>query len=213
MILSTIEHLAADFAGDPNQTRFSGKFTAAVNRAQEQFALDSKALFKDTSWTTTAGTATLDLPSDFVLEESVHYNGLPLKPVSRRTLAILYPDQDWTLLEGTPTMYMIDPEEAVKSVRLIPIPQEAKTVIMRHYPLPASVSASSDVVLNSSTLMVQFHLAIAALTAWFLLLYETATPEILLKRNELMKIYSDGVTKAVDTFGNTKSEPLRMRPK
>lgn len=213
MILSTIDQLVADFVGDPNQTRYAGKFTAAVNRAQEQFALDSRTLFKDTTYTTTAADSTYDLPSDFLLEESVLYNGFPLKPVSRRTLYALYPDQDWTLLNGTPTMYMVDPEVGVATLRLIPVPQEAKTVALRYYPLPASVSNDTDVILNSSTLMQQFHMGIAALAAWYLLLYEEVTPPIIMKRNELMKVYQEAATKAIDTFGNTRSEPLRMRPK
>lgn len=213
MIYSTLEQFCADFCGDPDKTRFSAKYPGAINRAQEQFAADSKALFKDQSFTSTAGTATVDLPSDFTLEESVIYDGLPLKPVSRHTLAILYPGTDWTTLQGTPTHYMIDPEEASKVLRFIPIPQEAKSGSMRYYPLPAEVSAASDVILNASALMGQFHMGVAALAAWIVLLFESPTPEIVEKRRGLMKVYSDAVTKAVDTFGNTKSEPLRIRPK
>ena len=213
MILSTLQQLAADLAGDPSQTRFSDKYVSCVNRAQEQFAMDSKALFKDTSYTTSSGDSTYDLPTDFILEQSVTYNGYPLKPISRHTLYTLYPGTDWTLLEGTPTHYMIDPEEAVKTLRLIPIPQEAQTASMRYFPLPAEVSAVGDIVLNSSSLMAQFHMGIAAFAAWLLLTFETATPELVEKRRELMKIYQDAVTKAIDTYGNTKSEALRMRPK
>ena len=213
MILSTIEARTARFLGDPDKTRYAGVYTDAVNDSQKQFALDSGALFKDQAYTTVSGTSTYALPSDFVLEDTVTYNGLPLKPVSRHTLYTLYPDTDWTLLEGTPTMYMVDPEEASMVLRLIPIPQEAKTVSMRYAPLPADVSAVGDVVLNSSTLLVQFHLGIAALAAWIILQSEIVTPEILAKSGQMMKIYSDAVSKAVEKFGNTKSEPLRLRPK
>ena len=175
--------------------------------------MDSKALFKDKSYTTVAGTSTYTLPTDFILEDTVTYDGLPLSPVSRHTLYSLYPSTDWTELTGTPTYYMVDPEEAALALRLIPIPQEAKAVSMRYYPMPASVTGSSDVVLNSSSLMSQFHMGIAALSAWLVLTFETSSPEIVEKRRELMKIYNDAVTKAIDTFGNTKSEPLVVRPK
>lgn len=213
MILSTITTRTARFLGDPDQTRFSAQYTDAINDAQKQFALDSGALFKDKAYTTVAGTSIYTLPTDFILEDTVTYNGLPLKPISRHTLYTLYPGTDWTLLTGTPTHYMIDPEEAVLSIRLIPQPIEAQAVSMRYAPLPADVSASTDVVLNASTLMTQFHLGIAALAAWLILQSEQVTPEVQAKTVEMMKIYNDAVTKAVDKFGNTKSEPLRIRPK
>ena len=213
MNLTTLQQLSADMVGDPDQTRFSSKYVAAVNRAQEQFALDSKALFKDKAYTTVSGTSTYTLPTDFICEDTVTYNGYPLIPVSRHTLYKLYPDTDWTLLTGTPKHFMVDPEEASLVLRLIPIPQEAKAVSMRYYPMPAAVSAGSDVVLNSSTLMVQFHMAIAAMAAYLVLTFEESTPAVSDKRRELIKIYADGVAKAVDTFKNTASEPLRLRPK
>jgi len=213
VILSTLQQLVADFVGDPNQTRFSAtQYVDAINRAQEQFILDSKSLFKYATHTSTAGTSTYSLTTDFLLEESITYNGIYLKPVSRRTLAVLYPDTDWTLLEGTPTMYMIDPEQINRVFRLIPIPQEAKTVVLKYLALPSEVSAATDVVLNAATLMTQFHMGVAAFAAWILLNYETATPEIVEKKREMQKIYQDYVNKAIENYGNTKSEPLRFRP-
>lgn len=213
MILSTLQARTARFLGDPDQTRYSAGYVDAINDAQKQFALDSGALFKDRAYTTVAGTSTYSLPSDFICEDTVTYDGLPLKPISRHSLYTLYPATDWTLLTGTPKYYMTDPEAASLSLRLIPIPQEAKTVSMRYAPLPADVSSGSDVVLNSSTLLVQFHLGISALAAWIILQGEIVTPEIQAKMREMMKIYSDAVTKAVDKFGNTKSESMRIRPR
>lgn len=214
MNLTTLQARTARFLGDPDQTRYADAYVDAINDAQKQFALDSGALFKDQAYTTTADNPIAGtLPTDFILEDTVTYDGLPLDPISRHTLYTLYPGTDWTALKGTPKYYMVDPEEAVLSLRLIPIPQDAKTVSMRYAPLPADVSGSTDVVLNSSTLLVQFHLGIAALAAWIVLQGETVTPEIQAKAGEMMKIYNDAVTKAIDKFGNTKSEPLRMRPK
>lgn len=211
MNLTTIQSRTAKFCGDPDQTRFSSGYVDAINDAQKQFTLDTKSLFKDVAYTTVSGTSTYALPTDFLYEDTVTYNGLPLDPVSRHTLYTLYPDTDWTLLEGTPKCYMVDPEEASLVVRLIPIPQEAKPVSMRYYPLPTDVSSGSDVILNSSTLMTQFHLGIAAYAAWIILTSETITPEIVVKRNELLRIYTDAVEKAINTFKNTASAPLRLR--
>ena len=213
MNLTTLQARTASFLGDIDQTRYSAGYVNAINDAQKQFSMDTRSLWKDRAYTTTVDTATYTLPLDFMYEESLTYDGLPLKPISRHTLYTLYPSVDWTTLKGAPTHFMIDAEEASLFVRLIPTPQEAKAVSMRYYPVPADVSAGGDVILNSSTLMVQFHLGIAAFAAWLLLQSEIVTPEIQAKGREMMKIYSDAVTKAVDTFKNTASEPLRIRPK
>jgi hypothetical protein len=213
LILSTLQQLTANFVGDPDQTRYSGKYVPQINLAQDQFAADSRSLFKDVAYTSAVGTSTYGLPVDFLFENDVTYNGFPLKPISRHTLYTLYPGTDWTLLTGTPTHYMVDPEEANKVLRLIPIPQDIQTISMRYYPLPADVANPSDIVLNASLLMVQFHSAIAALAAWYILSFETQDDALIVKRKEMMKIYQDGVSKAIDTFKNTASEPLRVRPR
>ncbi len=213
MNLSTLQARAASFLGDVDQTRYSALYVNSINDAQRQFAMDSKALWKDRAYTSVADTATYTLPTDFMWEESVTFKGLPLKPISRHTLYTLYPGTDWTLLKGQPTHFMVDGEEASLFLRLIPTPQEAATISMRYFPFPADVSAGGDTVLNASTLMVQFHLGIAAMAAWIILQSEEVTPSIQLKMREMIKIYSDAVTKAVDTFKNTASEPIRIRPR
>lgn len=213
MTLTTLQQFTADFAGDANQSRYAGKYLGVINQAQQQFAADSNALFKDNSFSSVANTATVDLPTDFMWEESVNYDGLPLKPASRLTLALLYPGTDWTLLTGTPKYYMVDPEEATKVLRFIPIPTEADSGVMRYYPLPTSVASDSDVILNSSTLLTRFHLGVAAFAAVLLLMSETQTPDMVTKRRELMELYQDAVSKAIEKFGNTVSEPMRIRPK
>jgi hypothetical protein len=51
------------------------------------------------------------------------------------------------------------------------------------------------------------------MAAWLILLGETSTQELVDKRRELLKVYTDAVNKAIETFGNTKSEGIRIRPK
>ncbi len=214
MNLTTITDRAAKFASDPDQTRFGGRYTDAVNDAQKQFALDSGALFKDKTYTSAADDATYDLPTDFIVEDFVLFDGLPLKPTSRRTLNTLYPGTDWANLpSATPTAFMVDPEIAVMALRLVPAPNAVKTISMRYMCLPADVSAGVDVPLNASTLMTQFHLGIAAFAAFLVLSGETSTPEIRDKKSDLMRLYQEAVNKAIEKFGNTKSESLRIRPK
>lgn len=219
MNLGTLRSQAADFCGDTNQTRYSAaQYLTAANRAQEQFALDTKALWKDATFLTVSGTAAYLLSAftptatDFMWENWLTYDGFELKPISRHELNRLNPGRDWTVdTATTPTHFIIDPEEAQKKVRLYPIPGEAKTVSMRYFPLPAALSADADTPMNSSALMAQFHIAIAAYMAWLLLMSEEATPATEAKMQKMERLYMRQVPDAVDTFKNTASQPLRIR--
>lgn len=215
MNLGTITTYASLFCEDPDQTRYtSAQYTSAINEAQRQFALDSKCLWKDAStYTVVDGTAGYSLPTDFMWEKEVTHKGLRLLPISRATLLGLKGD-DWTDDTGTPTNFLIDPEEARKQILLYPIPQSGDAganLILTYYPLPTDLSSSTDVPLNSSSLLAQFHMAIAEYAAWLLLGFEKATPEFVSKRGGLIRHYNDAVIKATDTFKNTASEPIRMR--
>jgi hypothetical protein len=201
----------AIFAEDKDQTRYSGMYEDALDRASQQFALDTKALWKDTSWSHSADDADEDLPTDFMWEEWVTYDGKELTPKSRYELNSEYPDTDWTTLSGTPIFYIIDPEEAVKEIVLVPIPKEAKTLVMRYFPMPAAMSSDTDVPLNSSALMVQFHLAICAFAAWLLKMGESNTPQGDAKKADLLSYYNHGTELAISTFKNTASAPMRIK--
>lgn len=200
----------ADFVGDPQQTRFADKYNDALDRAQEQFAFDSKALWQDESWTTASGTATYSLPSTFMYEDWVTYDGAELTPISRHEIQRLY-GKDWSTETGTPSHFIVDPEEASKTVRLVPIPEEAKTLIMRFYPFPTSLSADSSIPLNASLLMYQFHYGMCAFAAFDLLMSEESTQAIVEKRRSLLFIYNDAKDKAITTFKNTQSAPIKIR--
>lgn len=215
MNLSTLRDQAAKFAGDPQRTRYpDADYLVALNRAQEQFALDTMALWKDKTWTSVSGQAAYDLPADFMFEQDAIFNGLPIDPASRRDFAILAPGTDWTLTTGTPTRYLVDPEEAQKKLLLYPMPTDndaGKTISMRYFPLPTALASDSDIPLNSSALMSQFHIGLAAYAAWLLLLTEEVTPGNAQKRANLLSVYSDAATKATDLFRPTASAPWRMR--
>ena len=211
MNLSTLRTQISSFVGDPDQTRYTAQmYLDAANRAQEQFALDTKSLWKDTTWTTVSGTATYDLPSNFMWEQFVTYDSKPLNPITRLDAVRLY-GSDWATATGAPGAFIIDPEEAQKKILLVPIPQEAKTLGMRYFPLPTALSSDSDIPLNSSALMAQFHIGLAAYAAWLLLMSEKEPGNaIVQKMRQLERIYADSVTKATDTFKNTASRGLRI---
>lgn len=216
MNLSQLRDLTSLFMGDPNQTRFTASmYNDALNRAQEQFAMESRCLFKDAStYTVVDGTAAYDLPSDFLWEKKVVFKGLQLQPISRETLEFYRRSDRWDDDSGTPQYYMIDPEEARKDLTLYPIPtadDAGANLVLTYYPLPTTMSSDSDTPLNGQSFLTQYHIAISAYAAWLLTTFESQTPEVMAKRSQLSKVYQDKVTEAADHFKNTWTEPMRMR--
>lgn len=214
MNLGSMTTLVSRMVGDPDQSRYAGKYTESINLAQQQFAMESRALWKNTSITVNGGTAAYSLPTDFMWEKKIAYKGKRLDPVSRETLEISIRSERWDDDTGDPTHYIVDPEQAVKQILVYPFPPSGDaggTLVLTYYPLPAELSGASDVPLNSSSLLAQFHMGIAAWASWLLMLYEDMTPEVAAKRLELLQTYNDAVTKAIDTFKNTALEPIRMR--
>lgn len=214
MTLGTLTTLTRVLSGDADGTRYTGRYTEALNFAQQQFALDSKALFVDQSITVTGGTAAYSLNTDFMWEKKVTYNGQKLDPISRAELEEVQRGDDWTDDTGTPTHYIIDPEQARRQIRFYPYPPSgdaSRTAVLTYYPLPTDLAASGDTPLNSSTLLTQFHMGLAAWAAWFLLANEPQTLEIGAKRKELISIYNDTVSQAADTFKNTAAAIVRRR--
>ena len=214
MNLGTLTSLVASMTGDGNQTRFAGKYTQAINLAQQQFAFDSRCLWKDApTYTVVDGTASYDLPADFFLEKKVTHKGLRLVPISRETLERTYRSEDWTAIDGTPTHYLVDPEEGRKKLTVFPKPtgnDSGAYLVLTYYPVPTDLAAVGDTPFNSSALLVQFHIAIAAWASWLLLGYDKPDAAIEEKRKNYLQIYNDKVSEAVDTFKNTASEPLRQ---
>lgn len=212
---ATIRSLASKFCNDPNLTRFTAtQYNEAIDIAEREFCLDSKALFKDApTFTVVDGTATYSLPSDFWIEKEISHKGLKLTPITRHDL-ILGNGDDWTDDVGTPTHYIIDPEEARKQIRLYPIPQgddAGANLIMTYYQIPTAMTGDSSTPFNSSTLMSQYHIAIAAYAAWLVLGYGQTTPDIQAKRADLIAQYNAKCVQAADTFGTTKSAPFRFK--
>ena len=214
MIRSSIRSLVSKICEDPAQTKFTAAaYNEAIDLAQKQFAFDSKALYKDLGITMVDGTGAYSLPTDFMYEKGVVLNGIPLDPISRATLEANKKSDRWDDDRGTPKYFIIDPEEARKTITLYPIPDsvnDGTNIVLTYYPYPAEMSADSSLPLNGSTLMVQFHTGIANQAAWQLLQYVTQTAEIAQKRSECLSIYLNKVADAIQTFGNTKSEAIRF---
>lgn len=214
MNLGELRTLTASMCEDPNQTKYAlAKYNDAENKAAAQFAMDSKALYKDSAIVMVSQTAAYALPTDFMLEKEVTLNGIALKPISRATLQAKKNSERWDDDYGTPKYFIIDPEEARKTISLYPIPNDdsaGTSLVLTYYAFPALMTTDVSLPLNGSTLMVQFHTGLAAYAAWLLMMYLPQTPEIAQKRAGFFSMYKDKIDEAIQTFGTTKSEPLRF---
>jgi len=214
MIRSEIRTLTSRLCEDPAQTRFTAAvYNDAIDKSNKQFAMDSKALYKDSAITMIVDTAAYNLPSDFMYEKEVTLNGIGLKPISRATLQSIKVSDKWSDDKGTPAYFIIDPEENKKTITLYPVPNndvDGTAIVLTYYAVPVTMSNDTDVPLNSSSLMVQFHTALAHYAAWLLMSYLPQTAEIAQKRSEFFNNYLNKVAEAIQTFGNTKSEGLRF---
>ncbi len=214
MNLGTLTSTTAQLINDSQGTRQAGLYTAALNLAQQQFVIDTKCLWKDAATQTVVpGTAAYALPSDFLWEKLVMYNGVEIFPASRATLARTHLGSRWDTITGTPTNYNIDPEVARQTLLLFPIPaaNDNLDLILTYYVYPTDMVNATDIPLNATPLLTQFHLALSAWAGWYMLASEDAQPNISKNREELLNLYNDYVTECVNTFRNTISEPLRMR--
>ena len=149
-----------------------------------------------------------------MLEKRVSHNGIDLSPVSRATLGYYRNYDRWDDNKGTPLYYNIDPEEARKKLLLFPIPggdDAGANLILTYFPKPTDLALDADIPFNSYLLLVQFHIALPCYAAWLLLGYNQQDEKTIIKRNQLLNQYSSKITDAIDKFGNTASEPIRMK--
>ena len=171
---------ASLLSSDPNLTRFTAtQYNDIIDIANEQFATDSRSLFKYKEYTLVDATGAYTLPTDFMYERDVELQGEDLLPKSRYTMNRSF-DSNWKDDKGTPTHYIVDPEVGRKQILLYPIPEAkdvGKTVTMAYYVLPAVMTADADIPLNSSSYHVRFHMGIVAFAVWSLMNYEVPTPE------------------------------------
>lgn len=210
MDFSELKSWTKFFLGDPNGTRFNvTRLNKAVNLANKQFALDGKP-YKDQSYTVSGGDATKSLPSDFIAEVKVKFDGKKLDPISEETIESVVRDQDWQDTNGTPSWYIINPEEASKSIRLYPKYKSGgadKTMVLRYLFRPADMSADSDEPLDGYDYLEIYHEAIAAYAAWLLLGGVEPTPGTSDKSQRMRQLYEDKKDECLAYFKNTTSEP------
>lgn len=216
MNLGELRAMTANFCEDTNISKFTAaKYNTAINQAQKQFCLDSKVLYKEQAYVLAVDDATYDLPTDFILDKAVRLNGIPLDPISKDKLDENYRSTRWDTIKGTPSLYIVDPMEANKTLRLFPIPSDigdGTDLRLVYYCKPADMATDISTPFNSATLMGAYEIAIANYAAWLLLSYLTPTDAIVSKRKDMLSQYTEKVIEAVQEFGDTKTEPISLHP-
>lgn len=213
---STLVTRIGDLTGDPNNTRFSAsKKQDAIQRAQERFVLDTRVLVDVSTDSIVAGTTEYSLPSDVLDVSRVTANSRLIQRTSELDLDIDSGLQDWTDDEGRPYRYYVDLDPNNKKLRLFPEPQSddagSNNLRIEYVKIPPSLSSDSSVPLDSHTLLVPYHDALAYLAAADLLKIQPSQQSVVMV-NSYEKEYRDLVSHCIETFKNLADQkPMRFR--
>lgn len=200
---------------DPSAQRFTAaQYQDEIQKAQERFVLDTRALTDNTTETPVADQAAYNLPTDVLDVKRMAHRGLPLRRISKFELD-RYTGQDWTDDKGTPKFYYVDLDPNNKKYSLYPIPQGqdavSNSIAIEYIKLPPALSADASIPLDGHTLMVAYHDALAYKAAATLLdIFPTQESIVMSQRYE--KHYSDLVSHCIETFkALSVTQPVRMR--
>ena len=198
---------------DPDRTRFSdATYNNALDLSQQQFAIDARSIIKETTLTAVTAQQEYALPSDFLVSVLVRHKGLQLTPTTKLGLSF-QSGQDWTALaNGTPVMAYIDEQD--NKLGVVPAPDAGAAganIVLNYVAIPSTLTSDTQVLLNADTILQYYAPAVVAWAAREMLTYVPQTPEILVKRTELMKDYERYKNQAISTYNNMIDESFRMK--
>lgn len=197
---------------DPNLSRFTeAQYNSAIALAEQQFALDTRTLQKETTLTVVAAESEIALPTDFLVATLVRHKGLMLRPVRKSDLAF-QAGVDWTTITGTPKSYYIDEED--EKIGLFPKPtsEDAGAYLTLNYAaFPVTISADGTSLLNAKAILANYHQAVVSYATFLMLGYQPASQEVLAKRNDCLGEYTMYRDRAIDTYANMADEPIQMK--
>jgi len=184
-----------------------------IQKAQEWFVLETRALTDNTTDTSVADQAAYDLPSDVLDIKRMAHKGLELRRISKFELD-RYTGQDWTDDKGTPKFYYVDLDPNNKKYYLYPIPQgedAGANVAVEYIKLPPALSSDSSTPFDGHTLMVAYHDALAYKAAATLLDIQP-TQESIVMAQRYEKRFDELVSHCIETFkALSATQPIRMR--
>lgn len=210
---ATARQLVALKAEDKDQTRFTEtQYNTAIDLAEEQFALDARAIIRETTLTSLADTFEIALPTDFMVAVLARHKGLKLRPVTKYGLS-WQNGTDWTTMNsGTPVAFYIDDED--EKIGTVPKPSASEAganLLLNYVAKPATISSDSTVLLSARSFLQYYSPAVVAWAAREVLTYLPMSPEIKAKMDELMGEYERYKDHCISTYNNMADEPIQMR--
>jgi hypothetical protein len=213
MTRATLVSRISLLVNDPSDQRFTAaQKQAEIEKAQEQFVIDTRCLKDVLAITVVDGTAEYALPTDIFDVMRVAHKGLKIESVSAYELDLLY-KSDWSVTRGTPTRYYIDLDPNNKKIHFFPIPQAADAganMTMEYLKIPPALSADGSIPLDGHTLLTPYHDAIAYWAAASLLNIlpdQSALVMISQYENKYIK-YVDACIENFDSMG--RQRPLNI---
>jgi len=187
------------------------EYNEAIDLAEEQFAIETRALFDSATLTVVADQAFVALPTNFLVGILVRHKGLKLRPTNEYDLSFQTGD-DWRALKGTPTAFWINEKE--ERIELVPRPQTTDAgdnLDLRFAAVPTALTGDSSILLDARAFMAYYHPGIVSWAAWGVLGYQTMSPEVGAKRATLIdegKCYKE---KAIEVYKNLANKPPQMK--
>lgn len=199
---------------DPNVTRFtSTQYNDEIALAEKDFALESLCIERQTTLTSVADQAYIDVAGvdDLIVFKLVRHKGLKLAPVNKYGLSFQHGD-DWTDDKGTPKGFYYDDEN--DRLYLVPIPESGDAganVLALYAALPATISADATELLSAREKLQVYAPGVVALAAFRILGNLPQVPELQAKRSGLLKEASYYKDRAIQVYRNMVDEPIQMR--
>lgn len=212
----TARSLVALKAEDPQQTQFTTEqYNQAIELAEQQFAIDAKAIIREATITVVANQAsygTADgLPSDILMCVLVKHKGLKLRPTDKWSMSF-QSATDWTVLTGTPKAYIFDDEN--QKLLLINIPQAedaGANLSLLYIALPAAIANDNTVLLSARSMLQAYTPAIVNWAAREVLSYKPMTQETIIKQNAFLKEYMLYRDQCIEVYNNMVDQPIQMK--
>lgn len=206
----------SELIGDTSNQQWSTtQIQDRLQKAQEKFVSDTRALRDTQSFSIVAGTNTYDLSTDTFDIARVGLTGKGvLKRIGKFDLDLLI-GGSWQTVNGTPSSYYVDVSSTNKKLTLYPIPQSAdagtNNLVVDYVKVPPVMASDSDAPLNGQTLLQPYLDALAYFAA-SQILYASNNPTDWTKANVMIKQYDSKATECITLFNDlSETTPLRLK--
>lgn len=206
----------SELIGDASNQQWStNQIQDRLQKAQEKFVSDTRALRDTQSFSIVSGTNTYDLSTDTfdIVRVGLTGKGV-LKRIGKFDLDLLI-GGNWASVNGTPSSYYVDVSSTNKKLTLYPIPQSAdagtNNLVVDYVKVPPVMASDSDAPLNGQTLLQPYLDALSYFAA-AQILYASNNPTDWTKANVMMKQYDSKVTECITLFNDlSETTPLRLK--